>query len=165
MIIETIVTTVSQRGTVNIAPMGPVVDPQLETFTLRPYEGSTTFANLRSGSSVTVNIVDDCFLLVAAAIGKVTIDEYPVEPIVLPAAQQGIHASSVAADGRLSDPSATYYPLRSACHWYALQPGEMTGEAPRFELPCTVLSRKQQRPFLGWNRASHAILEIAIMAT
>ena len=47
MILEGIVTTINADGTVNISPMGPIVDAALTRLELRPFQTSTTFQNLR----------------------------------------------------------------------------------------------------------------------
>ena len=49
-ILEGIVTTRNEDGTINVAPMGPVVDPaeapRITNLLLRPFQTSTTYANL-----------------------------------------------------------------------------------------------------------------------
>ena len=48
MILEGIVTTINHDGTTNVSPMGPLVDgPEFDNFTLRPYQTSTTYQNLK----------------------------------------------------------------------------------------------------------------------
>ena len=50
MILEGIVTTINDDGTLNIAPMGPRVDnsASLARFDLRPFRTSTTYRNLKA---------------------------------------------------------------------------------------------------------------------
>ena len=48
MILEGIVTTISETGEVNIAPMGPHVDDAMKRFVLRPFPTSQTYKNLKA---------------------------------------------------------------------------------------------------------------------
>ena len=47
MILEGIVTTISPAGEINIAPMGPRVDADMQRFLLRPFNTAQTYHNLR----------------------------------------------------------------------------------------------------------------------
>ena len=47
MILEGIVTTLNEDDSVNISPMGPLVDETFSRFLLRPYQTSTTYKNLK----------------------------------------------------------------------------------------------------------------------
>ena len=71
MILEGIVTTVSLEGVLNIAPMGPRIDPGagLQRFELRPYRTSTTYRNLKDRGEGVFHVTDDVRLLAQAAIG------------------------------------------------------------------------------------------------
>ena len=46
MILEGIVTTISAAGEINIAPMGPRVDADMQRFLLRPFNTAQTYHNL-----------------------------------------------------------------------------------------------------------------------
>ena len=53
MILEGIVTTLNDDGSVNISPMGPIIDSKLDVFVFRPYQTSTTYKNLvRTGEEL-----------------------------------------------------------------------------------------------------------------
>jgi hypothetical protein len=41
----------------------------------------------------------------------------------------------------------------------------MTDDGLRAEIPCRVVESKIVRPFFGFNRARHAVIEAAILAT
>lgn len=71
MILEGIVTTVSPQDVLNVAPMGPEVNPALnmEKFILRPYRTSTTYANLKASGEGVFHVTDDVLLLARTAIG------------------------------------------------------------------------------------------------
>jgi len=70
MILEGIVTSRNQQGELNIAPMGPVVDPEMTRFVLRPFQTSRTFSNLKETRCGVLHVVDDVLLLAKAAIGR-----------------------------------------------------------------------------------------------
>src|SRR5258708_7849122 len=46
MILEGIVTTISPEGTINVAPMGPRVEPGMDRFVLRPFKTAQTYRHL-----------------------------------------------------------------------------------------------------------------------
>ena len=70
MILEGIVTTRNNRGEMNIAPMGPIVEESMETLLLRPYKTSQTYQNLIRHPCGVFHVIDDLLLLARAAIGK-----------------------------------------------------------------------------------------------
>src|SRR5262249_28768875 len=82
MILEGIVTTVSVDGQVNIAPMGPRVDAEMQRFVLRPFPTSQTYRNLVARGEGVLHVTDDVLLLAKAAVGEVE----PV-PAMFPAAR------------------------------------------------------------------------------
>ena len=55
--------------------------------------------------------------------------------------------------------------LANACRWYAFEVTEIDDSEQRVEISCYVVSRGRLRDFVGWNRAMHAVLEAAILAT
>jgi hypothetical protein len=142
MILEGIMTTIGADGTVNIAPMGPIVDADMRRLLLRPYQTSTTYANLKRTGQGVFHVTDDVELLARAAVGK-------VEP---PPAMT--RASEV--DGWI---------LSGACRWYALQVRRLDDSQPRTEIEAEVVASGRLRDFFGFNRAKHAVLEAAILAT
>ena len=70
MILEGIVTTHNDDGSVNVAPMGPIVDETMAWLRLRPFQTSVTFHNLRRQRSGVFHVTDDVLLLARAAIGR-----------------------------------------------------------------------------------------------
>src|SRR5947199_10201935 len=76
MILEGIVTTLSPAGEVNIAPMGPRVEPMMERLLLRPFPTSQTYRNLVAHGEGVLHVTDDVLLLARAAVGCV--DPIPV---------------------------------------------------------------------------------------
>ncbi len=138
-ILEAIVTTANEDGTINIAPMGPLVDESLETLVLRPFRTSTTYKNLIRTSLGVLHITDDVLLFAKAAIGNVE----PL-PTFLP-----------------SEPLV----LASACRWLKFEILSVDDSAERSVLISHTTERGQMREFFGFNRAKHAVIEAAILAT
>ncbi len=143
VILESIVTTLSDQRIVNIAPMGPeVVAGDELSLILRPFEGSTTYRNLVASGRAVVHVTDNALLIARAAIG--TVD----------AAGLGHFLS----DGR-------YWRLDECHRYWAVEAISVTVESPRAVLVCKVVDEAIVRPFFGFNRAKHAVIEAAILAT
>ncbi|HEV2973195.1 MAG TPA: DUF447 domain-containing protein [Pirellulales bacterium] len=142
MILEGIVTTLNADRSVNISPMGPLVDAQMERLVLRPYQTSTTYANLKRAGQGVFHVTDDVLLLAQAAVGQ---------PEPLPAL-----LAAVAVDGMI---------LAEACRWYAFQVQSIDDSQPRSQIVADVVDRGRLRDFFGFNRAKHAVVEAAILAT
>jgi hypothetical protein len=150
MILEGIVTTISAAGAVNIAPMGPHVDRDTANrewtrFMLRPFRTSQTFANLIEHGEGVLHVTDDVLLLARSALGL-------LDP--LPALQPARKVRGwVLAD------ACRFYEFRVADRRHA-GPSE---ERARFE--AEVVYSGRLRDFFGFNRAKHAVVEAAILAT
>jgi hypothetical protein len=142
MILEGILTTKNLDGTVNIAPMGPVVDELVQSFLLRPYRSTTTFDNLVRTRCGVFHITDDVELIARAAIGR--LDGIPP-----------MHAAAIVDGSVLSD----------ACRWIELEATSIDDSQPRSQMDCQVVHRESIREFVGFVRAKHAVLEAAILAT
>jgi hypothetical protein len=142
MILEGIVTTLSPDGALNIAPMGPHVEPALERFVLRPFPTAQTYRNLKAHGEGVLHVTDDVLLLARAALG-------PVEPPppVFPAARV---RGSV---------------LRDACRYYEFRVHSLDESESRVRIGCEVVHAGRLRDFFGFNRAKHAVVEAAILAT
>lgn len=142
MIVEGVLTTVNADGGVNIAPLGPVIDQHWRQWRLRPFQTARTFANLLERRAGVFHVTDDVLLLAQAAIG-------PVEPPPkLRRAEQ--------VDGWIID---------DACRWYELEVTGVDDSRPRAEIDCRLVAEGRRRDFFGFNRAKHAVLEAAILAT
>ncbi|HWB01337.1 MAG TPA: DUF447 domain-containing protein [Pirellulales bacterium] len=142
MILEGIMTTLGPEGSLNVAPMGPKVDAGMTRLLLRPFQTSTTYANLRRTGQGVFHVTDDVELLAAAAIG--TLEHDP--PTI----------AATAIEGRI---------LTGCCRWYALRVREIDDRQPRTEIVAEVVDQGFRREFFGFNRAKHAVLEAAILAT
>ena len=142
MILESIVTTVNEDGSLNISPMGPTVNEDLSQFTLRPFDTSTTFANLKRNQVGVMHVTDDVLLFARAAIGVGSV-EPPTRD-----------AESI--EGKV---------LMGVCRYYEFRVEFIDETGPRMSLNCTTVRAGRLRDFWGFNRAKHAVLEAAIIAT
>lgn len=143
MILEGLITTENADGTTNIAPLGPVVDEGLREFRLRPFQTSTTFENLKRTRRGVFHVTDDVELLARTAVGAAT--DPPPRLIQIP----GVHGQVLA----------------DACRWYGLEVNAIDDRLPRAEMPARVVASGRLRDFWGFNRAKHAVVEAAILAT
>jgi hypothetical protein len=138
VIIESIVTSMSAEGDVNFAPMG--VEWGEDAIVLKPFLETTTFRNVRQTGVAVVNLTDDAMLLAQGAISS---PQFPWIP-----------ASVVR--GAV---------LEAACSWRELEVVAIDDTPPRSRIEARVVHRGLRREFLGFNRAKHAVLEAAILAT
>lgn len=142
MILEGVVTTLNSDSVLNVAPMGPIVAADMGSALLRPFQTSTTYQNLQQTRCGVLHVVDDV-LLIAKAVTHQLSDEPATKP-----------AESV--EGRV---------LLSACRWYEFTVDSIDDSDQRTECPVTIVHSGRLRDFFGFNRARHAVLEAAILAT
>lgn len=142
MILEGIVTSLDAAGVLNVAPMGPIVDEAMSTILLRPFQTSRTYRNLKEHPQGVLHVTDDVLLLARTAIGQ--LDEAP----------ETISAEKI--KGRV---------LKSVCRWYEFEVTELDDSKERTQIECRVVNSGRLRDFFGFNRAKHAVLEAAILAT
>jgi hypothetical protein len=142
MILEGIVTTVAADGALNIAPMGPHVGDGMRRFLLRPFRTAQTYRNLRAHGEGVLHVTDDVLLLARAALG-------PVEPppAVFPAERVRGHV------------------LKDACRYYEFRVACLDEREERVRIEAEVVHAGRLRDFFGFNRAKHAVVEAAILAT
>ena len=167
MILESIVTTSNADGSPNISPMGPRITPPeqvkltantpttlpfssdtssvtLQRFELRPFDSSTTFANLKRDRQGVLHIDDNVELFAQSAIGKINPPGLP--PLAKAKTIQG-------------------HIIQSACRAYEFKVKSIDETGPRMSLICEVVKVHRMRDFFGFNRAKHAVIEAAILAT
>lgn len=142
LIVEGLVVTTGDDGQPHFAPMGPVVDRQLRSFTLRPFCTSTTFTNLQRTGTAVFHLIDDVELLARAAIGRI---ETPPEVV-------RVNGNEV-------------YRLVDCCRWFTLRVIRAEVEPPRATFQCEVTQSGIVHEWFGFNRAKHAVVEAAILAT
>ncbi|MEX0585811.1 MAG: DUF447 domain-containing protein [Pirellulales bacterium] len=141
-LVEGIISTLHEDGTPHIAPMGPIVDGGFNVLLLRPFRTSTTYRNLKRTGQGVLHVTDDVELLARAAVGRLD-----TLPRLFPAE---------AVDGVI---------LADACRWYAFRVESLDDNEDRTRIVACVIDRGTQREFLGFNRAKHAVVEAAILAT
>jgi hypothetical protein len=138
VILETIVTSLDPAGSINFAPMG--VEWGEEIIVLKPFLETRTFQNLTATRTAVVNLTDDAMLFAQGAISS---PQFPWIP-----------ASVV--NGAV---------LQAACSWRELEVVTIDATPPRSRIDARVVHRGFTREFMGFNRAKHAVLEAAILAT
>ena len=149
LILEGIVTTLNEDGSTNMAPMGPIVDTRFMRLLFRPYSSSTTYANLvRTGQGI-FHVTDNVELFAQSAIGI----PKPI-PAMFPATK---------VDG---------WVLADTCRWYGFQVESTDAvvaaeqdSSHRSTFLARVVEQQRLRDFVGFNRAKHAVIEAAILAT
>ena len=145
MILEGVVTTENQNETINVSPMGPHLDgdgAEIQRFTFRPYQTSRTYQNLKRLGAGVLHVTDDVLLLARSAVNLL---DAPPETIE----EDGVRGR------RLAD----------CCRWYAFEVSELDDSQERTTISCAVYKTGRVRDFYGFNRAKHAVLEAAILAT
>lgn len=152
VILESIVTSIGLDGRVNLAPMGPAVtsgaldsDQPAVSFLLRPFLSSRTYRNLVETGSAVIHVTDDSLLFAKAAIDALS-DQQIKDRVE-----------------RLGQ--TDWWPLRDCHRWFAVKVESIADDGLRAEMPCRVIESRVVRPFFGFSRARHAVIEAAILAT
>lgn len=142
MILEAIVTTVNPQGVPNLAPMGPKVESEdLQRFILRPYRTSTTYRNLRDRGEGVLHVTDDVLTLARAAIGTVNDAVYRSADVVAGVIWLG------------------------ACRYHEFRVISLDDDEARTTIVAESVASGRLREYFGLNRAKHAVVEAAILAT
>jgi hypothetical protein len=142
VLLEGIVTTLNADDAPHVAPMGPIVDVVFTQLLLRPYRTSTTYQNLKRIGQGVLHVTDDVEMFARAAVGQLT--------------QLPTMIAASAVEGRI---------IADACRWYAFRVDSIDDRQERTEIAATVVDQGRIRDFLGFNRAKHAVIEAAILAT
>lgn len=146
MILEGIVSTLDSTGTPNVAPMGPRLFPPFNLadgsrFELRPYPTAQTCSNLRTHPEGVLHVTDDVLLIAQAAVATVELPN---------------HFAARRVTGVV---------LADACRAHEFRVVSIDPSGPRVCFLAEVVHSHHLRPFFGFNRAMHAVLEAAILAT
>jgi hypothetical protein len=143
LVLEGLVTTLDAAGGPHLAPMGPHVEGSVfSRFVLRPYPTSQTYRNLLAHGEGVLHVSDDVLLLARAAIG-------PVEPP--PACSPAAYVRG--------------WVLRDACRYFEFRVAAIDDSQERVRIEGEVVHAGRLRDFFGFNRAKHAVVEAAILAT
>lgn len=140
--LEGIVTTRNDDGSAHIAPMGPIVDAGFTRLLLRPFRTSVTYRNLQRTGHGVLHVTDDVELFARAAVGRLDILPRMI--------------SAEAVEGFI---------LADACRWYAFRVDSLDDHDARTAIVADVVTSGRLRDFFGFNRAKHAVIEAAILAT
>src|SRR5436305_12463964 len=122
--------------------MGPRVEPDMDRFVLRPYRTARTYRNLKSHGEGVLHVTDDVLLLAKAAIGKLD-----AQPRLIPATRIRGHV------------------LADSCRCYEFRVTKLDDRDERTTVEVQVVHSGRIRDFFGFNRAKHAVVEAAILAT
>ena len=148
MILEGLVTTTDLAGAMHLAAMGPQVDPvaassnAIEQLLLKPFASSQTGGNLLRLPEGVFHVTDDSLLLARVVTGALA-----APPASRPA---------TAVRG---------WVLEEACRAYEFKVVAADTSQERLRLEARVVAVHEGRPFLGFNRARHAVVEGAILVT
>jgi hypothetical protein len=142
LLLEGIVTSLNLDASSHVAPMGPIVDANFTRLLLRPYNTSTTYRNLKHTGQGVLHVTDDVELFARAAVGELT-----TLPKFVPAR---------AVDGLV---------LAEACRWYEFRVESVDDRRERTEIVARIVEAGRTRDLFGFNRAKHAVIEAAILAT
>jgi hypothetical protein len=153
MILEGLVTTLDPAGAMHLAAMGPEIDdcrlngaagsaPAIERLLLKPFASSQTGGNLLTRPEGVFHVTDDSLLLARVVTGRLD-----PPPVARPA---------TAVRGWVLD---------DACRAYEFKVEATDTSQERLRLEARVVAVHEGRPFLGFNRARHAVVEGAILVT
>jgi hypothetical protein len=141
-ILEGLLATYGEDGQPHLAPMGPLVRSDMRRLWLRPFRTSSTYANLKRRGGGVFHVTDNVELIARAAVGLLT------EP---PQWNNDLStAGPVVAD---------------ACRWYAFRVESLDDSEDRTSIVAEVIGHGTLRDCSGFNRAKHAVIEAAILAT
>jgi uncharacterized protein len=143
MVIETVVTTLGETGEPHFAAMGVLLGE--ETVVIRPYTNTRTFRYLQKHGDAVVNVTDDVLLFTKSALTHEQLD-----------CERARHVRGVI--------------LRGACHWHEVQVAEIlvppaTPGGQRADVVTRIVHAGTARPFAGFCRAKHAVVEASILAS
>jgi hypothetical protein len=143
LILEGIVTTLDESGALNVAPMGPDVEEDSPRLVLRPFATSTTYRNLAATGEGVLHVTDDVLMLARSAIGR-------LEPGSLATRRAAVVRGKILLD---------------ACRYREFRVTDIDASRERVTINAEVVAEGRLRDFFGLNRAKHAIVEAAILAT
>lgn len=148
MILEGIVTTTDATGGLHLAALGPEVaeaavrSGRIERLLLKPFATSQTAGHLRARPVGVFHLTDDVLLLARIVAGRLD-----PPPPTLPATAVAGHV------------------LADACQAFEFIVESCDDSAERLRLEARVVATHAGRPFVGFNRAAHAVVEAAILVT
>jgi hypothetical protein len=148
MILEGLVTTCDATGKVHLSAMGPAVAEEsvragrIERLLLRPFPTSQTAGHLARHPVGVFHLTDDVLLLARIVAGTAA-PPPPVRPAT----------------------AVTGWVLDDACRAFEFEVETRDESEDRLRLEARVVATHEGRPFTGFNRAAHAVVEAAILVT
>lgn len=133
---ETIVTTQNARGEVHITPFG--VRRRDGLVLIAPFKPSTTLQNILDTNVATVNFTDDVRVFAGALSKQLSCELTP---------------TSLIKGSRLTE---------TLSHW-ELELVEVEEDETRPTLLMKIVNEENHRPFMGFNRAQSAVIELAVL--
>jgi len=138
MILETIITTRNEDGTIHLAPMG--VHDHDGRRVLAPFRPSRSLDNLLRERTAVINCTDDVRVFAGCLTGHRAWPTLPAMHIAGARLADALSHTEVAVEGIEDDPI-------------------------RPRLLCRTLHCETHRPFRGFNRAQSAVIEAAILVS
>lgn len=138
MIIETIFSTLGPDEKPNFAPMG--ITWGKTELVVRPFRDTATYRNLLAAGYGVLSLTDDVLPFIQSSLYRTELPHFPAHRV----------------------PGVV---LQGACSWRELKVLSVGGTPERAEVICQVVHDGRMRDFLGFCRASAAVLEAAILAT
>src|SRR5262249_52211706 len=111
-------------------------------FLWRPYRTAQTYHNLKAHGEGVLHVTDDVLLLARGAIGRVE----PSPPLMPASRVRG-------------------FVLSDACRYHEFRVASLDDRDERTSIEVEVVHSGRLRDFFGFNRAKHAVVEAAILAT
>jgi hypothetical protein len=111
-----------------------------EIIIIKPYQETTTYRNLLVNKAAVVNLTDNVLLFAQSAIASPVFPTRPARVV-------------------------TGVVLQDVCSWREVRIEAADARETRARITTRVVHRGFAREFLGFNRARHAVLEAAILAT
>jgi len=138
MIIETVITTVNSNGKINFSAVGVEFSKSRAIFNL--YKKSNTVLNLEIKDYGIINIVDKAEYLIKAALSSEKMDISKLKENDL------------------------YY-LSDCCSYYQFKVLEIKDCGEKYRVEVKILNKKENRKYIGFNRANNLLLEAAVIAS
>jgi uncharacterized protein len=143
LVLEGLVSTLDAAGRPHLAPMGPHVPAaDFDHFTLRPFPSAQTYRHLKAHGEGVLHVTDDVLLIVRAALG-------PVDPPPEWEAAEQVRG----------------WVLRNCCRFFEFRVTSTNASEQRVRIDAVVVRTGRRQDFFGFNRAKHAVLEAAVLAT
>ncbi|WP_347989386.1 DUF447 domain-containing protein [Methylomonas sp. AM2-LC] len=136
MIQETLITTVNAQGVSHIAPMGVLIEA--DQYVILPYKPNLTLNNILETHSAVINYTDDVRVFAGTLTGRRD------WPLLVAENVKGFYLANTLAHTELT-----------LTH--------VQDDAVRPKLFCNAVHSVNHKPFQGFNRAQHAVLEAAIL--